>query len=300
MLRTPLFAVALLLFAAPASGQTSADRPQRGQLAVVGNSVGTATYDVAGRLVGMQTDRFDAQGQFAGFSASDYEYDASGRMVGSSYVIADAEELVVQRMMAEFQFDLPGILRQSESRWFDGWDNLLNWQRETCRRDPESGIRTTQTDYFNAKDQLQKTRYVVTEDNVRGQIAVRDISVFAPDNTQLQRTYERWQYGEGRLATITRVTFDESDEVVERSRGTHHYGERNRVTKVITEVTDADRQLQSTATEERTYDAAGRIVSRTIVHANAVGLPTRRYVETTRYDGAGQIQARRSHWESLQ
>jgi hypothetical protein len=300
MLRAPLFVVFMLLLAAPSVAQTSGERPQRGQLEVAGNSVGTPTYDLSGRLVGMQTDRFDAQGQFAGFNASRYDYDAGGRMVGHSYVIADAEELIVQRMMAEFQYGLPGVLRQSESRWYDGWDNLLNWQRETCRRDPESGIRTSQTDFYDAEDQLQKTRYVVTEDTDRGQIAVRDISVYAPDNTQLQRTYERWEYGDGRLSTITRITFDEGDEVVSRAVETHHYGERNRVTQVITETSDAHQQLQSTVTEHRSHDAAGRIVARTITHANALGLPTRRYVESTRYDNAGQIQARRSHWESLQ
>ncbi len=276
------------------------ENPARVSLAVKSNSVGTPTYDTAGRLVGMETRRFDSDGDYTGSNSYRYVHDARGRVTESTYVSADAEDLVIQSMHATWEFDLPGICRQGERTWFDGWDAMQRWEKIVWRNDPNAPIQTRQTEYFNSDDELVKTRYAVTERDGRGRTMVQDFSLFAPDNSQLQRTYERWFYVEQRAARVERVHFDEADEITSRVEVKRVYGRRGRLDELQTRTTGPDGELLSTSVESRTYNASGKLVERMVVDANSHGVEMRRYNETTTYDANGHLKARRSSWETLQ
>jgi hypothetical protein len=273
---------------------------ERASLAVTTNSVGTPTYDLSGRLVGMETKRFDSDGDYTGSHSFRYVHDARGRIAESSYVSADAEDLVMQSMQATWEFDLPGICRQGKRIWLDGWDEMQRWEKIVWRNDPNAPIQTRQTEYFDGDDELVKTRYSVTERDDRGRITVQDFSLFAPDNSQLSRTYERWFYVEHRPMRVKRVHFDEADEITSQVEVNRFYGRANRLVKLDTRTTNPKNELLTTSVEERTYDSSGKLVQRTILFADAQGVETRRYTESTSYDASGLLKARRSSWETLQ
>ncbi len=299
-MRFLMFPVLLIAMTGAAYAQTGAVGTEgRVSLAVTSNSVGTPTYDLSGRLIGMETKRFDGEGDFTGSDSYRYVYDGQGRTVQSSYVVADVNDLVNLSMEATWEYDRPGICRQGKRTWYDGWDEMQRWEKIVWRNDPDAPILTRQTEYFDADDELVKTRFAVTERDERGRVLVQDFSLFSPDNSQLQRTYERWFYVDQRPVRILRVHFDEADEITTRVEVKRTYGRLNRLMKLETRTTDPDKDLLSTSVENRTYDGAGKLVARQILDSNAQGFPTRRFTESTTYDASGHLKARRSSWETL-
>ena len=301
MRMSSLLLIPLLALTATAQARSNgAVRPIHAELTVTSNSVATPTFDLAGRMIGMETKRFDADGSYSGSSSYRYVYDAKGRIQQSSYVIADSEDLIVQRMETVWQFNIDGVARKGKRTWYDGWDEMQRWEQIVWRQDPIAPILTIQTEYFDGDDELVKTSFSVLERDDRGRVKVQDVSVFFPDNAQMSRTFERWIYVDQHLSRVERVHFDEADEITKRERASRQYNAQNRLVGINTRTTDAGHELISTSKDTRRHNAAAKLIHRSVEHADAQGIATRRYVETTSYDIDGRLQARRSSWETLQ
>lgn len=282
------------------SGNAFADDIHRPVLSILSQEVGSPTYNAEGRVVRMEMRRFDSSGNFIGERIHSYEYAAQGQVVASEVTSYDAEGLQLSRVATSWDLEVPGVLRVGERTYFDGFDEVLRRERETWRQDAKLPILTIQTEYFGVDEALVKTRYSVTERDRRGYIVVQDTSVFDPRNVQLSRTFSEWTYADAKLRLVVQLRYDENDELKSREETRRQYDVRGRWVGTETTFKDADREVTGYSHGKRELNPAGRVTHRTVTWTNAAGTAERRMSESTTYDEAGRMKARRISWEYLQ
>jgi len=298
MLTRGFHSVLVLTLLLCSTGASHGNEIERQVLSITSQEVGTPSYNADGRLVRMEMKRFDSSGNYLGERIHSYEYSSAGQSIYSEYASYDAEGLQVSRMETSWDLGVPGALRVGERTFYDGADQVLRSEREWWRKDARLPIMTIQTEYYDADETLLKTRYAVTERDKRGHMVVEDISVFDPVNVQLARTYGEWKYDGTRVRLVTRRHYDENDELERREEIVRGYDQRGRW--VSTETTYMDEsEVTGFSQEERELNSAGRLVHRVVTWSDASGVEERRMSQSTTYDEAGRMKARRVSWEYL-
>jgi len=291
-------AVALFAFC---FGPAAADGHEvRVTASVETTSVGTPTYDRSGRLVLMETKRYDESGEYLGIAVHEYTWSSDGKLLSSHSARYDAEDLQLSRMETKWRLNVPGKVRVGRRSYHDRFDKLTRSERETWTRDGELRILTIETLVFNADGELRNTRYEVIERNAKGGIVGWDRGTYDANGVQLSRMFSKWRYEGKQLVRIERYMFDDKDELSGRETELRFYqDDSSRISRIVTTLKDGAGNTTGYRREAREYDGHKRLVQRMITHSDADDSPVRRTIESISRYGNGRLKSRRTTTETF-
>ena len=287
--------VATALVCAPCWADAQVRLPQA---TIEATTVGSPTYDRAGRVVRMDNKRFDESGRLLGVTVHKYTRYADGKLKTSETACYDAEDLQTSRVFTRWEHQVQGVDRIGQRQFYDRFDALTRTETETWTIDAPLRMTTVEVLRFDPEGLLQQTRYEVIERDYRGRIAGWDRAVYDAIGAQLSRSLSEWSYDANKLADVERYYFDEADDLVRRETEVRIYiGDSSRVSRIETTIKGGLENVTGYRYEARKYDDK-YLSERITTHTDAQDLLLQRRTESITRDAQGRLKARRVKWET--
>ena len=293
----PLACLAILV--GSVTTQTADAQPNR--RVVNGNLLNNTTYvyeyDSTGRLSLEQGVRYDPEGNVLSTTDRVYTRDRDGRVLETLWTRHDAREELLQRQSASYIYQ--------DGRLAELHRTIVNYVSEEYRMEivrfhvlHKGKGRVQETKVFGRDRELIEIRYLATDHNRAGKTTSRDYSVYDPQEVQIRRHLETFQYRrDGVMSERARIYFDENDEVVRSEQGVVHQDGRLDSTTAWTllnrdeEVTGyRDVRVQLHPKNKRPFQVTTTLFDRG-------GDAIQRRIETTSFTESGQLIAKRASVE---
>jgi hypothetical protein len=259
---------------------------------------GHTTFDYTyqdGLLIEKNGTRFDADGLVKGYSQSIFEYERRRSHVA---------------MRTEFDADMNIRSTHRRTHLYDGKRklgyDLLHLDadgRQVQRMEARNHVMVDRLGLvhelriYNKVDVLVQIHYVATDQDERGRLVAKDVSIYDEEGVQRSRRLYTWTHSDDGLVIEKGLeVFDRDDQ---RSRLEEAVVVRPERGLERSEWTHFDRVNEITGYREVEIrrDAKKRMRTRDTLHFDAEGYATRSHLETFVYDGEGHLIAVRSRRE---